>query len=70
MIGMNSSSRLGGWLVPAGAAAALYAVWAACKARRPGAVGAHAWLVPTDQARTEAARTRRAVQYTSEAKAF
>jgi hypothetical protein len=58
-----------GWLVLAGVggAAALYAAWAAGKARRRGTVGAHAWLVPT-QAWQEARWTRRALVHASESK--
>jgi hypothetical protein len=59
-----------GWLALAGAglAAGLYALWESGKTRRPGAVGAHAWLVPIGQARQEAQWTRHAVGQSSEAK--
>jgi hypothetical protein len=62
-----------GWMVLAGAGAAAvgwYLGRAAGKSRkRPaGAVGAHAWLVPTGQARTEARLTRQALVYASESK--
>jgi hypothetical protein len=60
-----------GWLVLAGGvAAALYAARAAGRTRQraAGAVGAHAWLVPTRQARTEAEWTRHALGHASESK--
>jgi hypothetical protein len=60
------------WLVLAGvgAGAAAYAAWAALKSRQrsPGAVGAHAWLVPVRQVRAEAKWTRQALGHASESK--
>jgi hypothetical protein len=57
-------------LAGAGVAAATYALWAVRKAwqRPPGAVGAHAWVVPIQQARTEAGWTRHAFVHASEHK--
>ena len=66
----NGVSHVGGrgWLVLAGAAAALGAAWLAGRSRRAdGGVGAHAWLVPTRQSRREAEWTRHAVVHASEA---
>ena len=58
-----------GWLAAAGlgaTAAWLLRPWK--RSRTPGAVGAHAWLVPVDQARREADQTRHALRHKSEAK--
>jgi hypothetical protein len=59
-----------GWLIAAGAAAALYAAWALGRSRRrpAGSVGAHAWLVPVGQAQAEAKWTRQALVHASESK--
>jgi hypothetical protein len=59
------------WLLAgAGIATAVSAAWAIARSRGrpPGAVGAHAWLVPTRQARAEAAWTRQALVHASESK--
>ncbi len=59
------------WLLTGvSAAAGLGAAWAAgmFRPRPPGAVGAHAWVVPTQQARTEARWTRHASVHSSESR--
>ncbi len=57
-------------LLGLGVGAALYATWARrnSRGRKWPHVGAHAWLVPTGQARLEAQWTRQALVYTSESK--
>ncbi len=58
-----------GWLALAGAGVAA-GLWIAGTLRRrpPGVVGAHAWLVPIEQARTEAKWTGQALVHASESK--
>ena len=57
-----------GWLALAGVGvAAVWFLWRQ-KARPPGDVGAHAWLVPLDQARREAEWTQHALRHNSDAK--
>jgi hypothetical protein len=56
-----------GWLALAGlGAVTTWYLWP--RKRSPGNVGAHAWLVPLDQARREAEWTRHALGHSSEAK--
>jgi hypothetical protein len=65
----RTSERAGLLLTGVGITAAAVG-WSALRRRRrvPGAVGAHAWVVPTEQARTEAAWTRTAMGHASEHK--
>ncbi|HLJ94592.1 MAG TPA: hypothetical protein VKU02_15505 [Gemmataceae bacterium] len=57
-------------LLGLGMGATLYATWARAHAhrRKRTHVGAHAWLVPEEQARLEAQWTRQALIFTSESK--
>ena len=61
-----------GWLIAAGGglAALLSAGWVVRKMRGQSetSVGAHAWVVPIDQVRTEAHWTRQANVHSSESK--
>ncbi len=66
---MAHGSGNSGWLAALGVGgAAAWYLWARRRARPPGAVGAHAWLVPQGQARREAGWTRHALRHSSEAK--
>jgi len=59
-----------GWIALIGAAAAVYAAFVATKSRKQsaGSVGAHAQLVPTRQARTEAHWTKNAQIHATESR--
>jgi hypothetical protein len=60
-----------GWLGLVGLAGGMGAAFAVMNSRRrsgPRPVGAHAWLVPTEQARTEAQWTRQSLVHASESK--
>jgi hypothetical protein len=57
-------------LLGLGVGAALYAIWArgSSRRRKQPHVGAHAWLVPAEQAQLESQWTRQALVYTSDSK--